>query len=65
MQMQQPNKVDRYTPSSQNMKELNAIDNNDESEIGRDFIEMTVKLDTTMKKYEQDGGDNKFIKNVT
>ena len=26
---------------------------------------MTVKLDTTMQKYEQDGGDQKFIKNVT
>ena len=26
---------------------------------------MTVKLDTTMQKYEQDGGDQKFVKNVT
>ena len=26
---------------------------------------MTVKLDTTLKKYEDDGGDEKFIKDVT
>lgn len=26
---------------------------------------MTVKFDTTLKKYEEDGGDKKFIKDVT
>ena len=26
---------------------------------------MTVKLDTTLKQYEKDGGDDKFIKDVT
>ena len=26
---------------------------------------MTIKLDTTMNKYEQDGGDKKFIATVT
>jgi hypothetical protein len=26
---------------------------------------MTVKLDTTLQKYEEDGGDSKFIKEVT
>lgn len=28
-------------------------------------LQMTVKLDTTLQKYEQDGGDAKFIKDVT
>ena len=28
-------------------------------------VDMTVKLDTTLQKYEVDGGDPKFIKDVT
>ena len=31
----------------------------------KNSVEMTVKLDTTWQKYERDGGDTKYIKDVT
>jgi hypothetical protein len=31
---------------------------------GDDYVELTVQLDTTMKLYEQGGGDEKFIKTI-
>jgi hypothetical protein len=33
--------------------------------VGSQRLEMTVKLDTTMQKYNEDGGNDKFIKTVT
>ena len=30
-----------------------------------EYAEMTVKLDTTMKAFEKDGGDKNFIEKVT
>ena len=46
-------------------KEETQDQNKEDDDFKKDYIEMTVKLDTTMEKYEEDGGDQKFVKNVT
>ena len=41
------------------------LDKPKEAKLEIEYVEMTVKLDTTLGAFERDGGDKNFIKNVT